>query len=70
MVPAEGRIGEEQAAERIAELCVAMVERPARGGAGDATDPQAWLAILRDDIAHLEQAISIKANNKTRGQRA
>ena len=66
----EGRIGEEQAADKIAELCVAMVERPARGVAGEAIDPQAWLAIVRDDIAHLEQAISGKTSSKPRGQRA
>jgi AcrR family transcriptional regulator len=57
----DGRVSEEQAADRIAELCLAMVERPAR----DTGDPQAWLALLRDDLAHLEQAMAASPASAT-----
>lgn len=53
-----GRVSEEQAADKIADLCLAMVDRPARGARGEAADPASWLAVLRDDIAHLEIALS------------
>jgi hypothetical protein len=44
-----------------------MVERPARGKemekVDNAADPLTWLAVLRDDIAHLEQAIASKPDS-------
>ena len=61
-----GRVGEDEAARRIADLCIAMVERPAAGGETPG-DPQAWLGILRDDITHLERALGTrKATRKPR----
>lgn len=53
----DGRVNREQAADMIADLCVSMVQRPAQASAAP-SDPQAWLGVLRDDLAHLEQALN------------
>jgi len=50
-----GRLSEEQAADAIADLAVAMVSRTA--APGDAGDPRAWLRLLQDDLAHLGRSI-------------
>ena len=52
-----GRIKQDQAAAKIAGLCLAMVQRPAGGGALESTDALGWLDLLRDDLAHLEKAV-------------
>lgn len=52
-----GRLTEEQAANDIADFAVAMVERPVAARSADGADAQSWLAVLKDDIAHLERAL-------------
>lgn len=63
-----GLVGQEQAAETIAELCLAMVQRPAQASKEQPADPQAWLAILRDDIAHLEHAMKSSSGKPTKAR--
>jgi AcrR family transcriptional regulator len=58
-----GRLSEEQVAEAIANLAVAMVQRPATGAAV-AGDPLAWLAVLKDDVAQLEQRLRSPDNKR------
>jgi AcrR family transcriptional regulator len=54
-----GRLSEEQAADAIADLAVAMLRRPAQHD-GDRGDAGAWLSVLKDDIAHLERALAAR----------
>ena len=52
-----GRLSEEDAATGIADLAVAMVRRPLDDAARP-HDALSWLAILKDDVAHLEHRLA------------
>jgi AcrR family transcriptional regulator len=52
-----GRLGEEAAADAIADLALAMVLRPASSEPGRPDDPRAWLSVLKDDLAQLERSL-------------
>lgn len=53
-----GRLSEEQVANEIAELAVAMVQRPASAQQTTGADVRSWLSVLKDDISHLERSLS------------
>lgn len=54
----EGQLSEEQVANEIADLAVAMVQRPASAQEIDGADARSWLSVLKDDISHLERSLS------------
>ena len=56
-----GKLSAEKVAEVIADNAVAMVRRVGDAGNGN---PAAWLAIIRDDIAHLERVILSDGQDK------
>lgn len=51
-----GRLSEEQVADVIADMATAMVARVA--APDDGADPQAWLRMVQDDLAHLGRSLS------------
>ena len=56
-----GKMSADKVAEIIADNAVSMVRR--NGGAGDLS-PASWLAVIKDDIAHLERVITQKDGAK------
>lgn len=52
-----GRLSEEQVANEIADLAVAMVQRPVSAQETCATDARSWLSVLKDDLSHLERSL-------------
>ena len=53
----DGRLNEAQVAEHIADLAVSMVRRPVSGKEISRDDTRSWLALLKDDISHLERSL-------------
>ncbi|MBV9529232.1 TetR/AcrR family transcriptional regulator [Sphingomonas sp.] len=53
----EGRLSEEQVAKDIADLAVSMIQRPLLSKEATHDDVRSWLAVLKDDISHLEHSL-------------
>lgn len=60
----DGRLSEEQTADAVADLALAMLRRPLADGRAEPADASAWLEVLRDDIAHLERAVTDRDNGR------